>query len=403
MKAAARGLASLVACLALGCVGSVMYWGELGFEERAVLPSSEGEGRRVLNWMISWYPEVMSHVKEHGEPPYVCFEKREEAGAAHTLYHLVYTGEDRLVTWDQEAPRFRMKQGTLRRSDELPLWVVGLLPARERDLVLQARALRQDPALAEVESQETYASGYARRLAVVIGIDAYATFPDLEGGADDARAVADALRERGFDRVVELYDGEATRDGILASLAADSPLAVSSEDLLLIYFAGHGATEVLPDAGQRGYIVPVDGRPGALAQSAISMQTLREVAGRLPAKHVLYALDSCFSGLGLARASAQRIRPQNYYQKMTSLRAIQIVTAGREGETALEQDGRGVFTLFLLQALSGEADVDGDGFVTGSELGAYLPSRVSAFTQGRQTPRYGTLLGSGDVAFGVPR
>ena len=402
MRVRAHLLAALAACSSLGCTALITALGE-SFDdyERILLVSTEPAGKSWLSWTVDLYPEMAAYLKEHGDPEYFFYEDRETPETYSTLYHFIYVEDDRIATWEQFDTVFNRK-GVFREADELPPWTIGLLKARERELLLAERAARAERALAAAEPETSYASGYARRLAIVIGIDAYVDFPDVEGGAGDARAVASALRRRGFDRIVELYDGDATRERILATLAAQSPLDVGAEDLLLIYFAGHGATEVLPEAGMRGYIAPADARRGALAQSAISMQTLREVSGRLPAKHVLYALDSCFSGLGLVRA-APRMRPQNYYQKMTSLRAVQIATAGREGEKALEQDGRGVFTLFLLRALQGEADADRDGFVTGSELGAYLPARVSDFTQGRQTPRYGTLLGSGDVAFDVPR
>ena len=45
------------------------------------------------------------------------------------------------------------------------------------------------------------------------------------------------------------------------------------------------------------------------------------------------------------------------------------------------------------------ADFDGDGFVTASELGTYVKPQVSAASDQRQTPQFGTLQGSGEVVF----
>lgn len=68
---------------------------------------------------------------------------------------------------------------------------------------------------------------------------------------------------------------------------------------------------------------------------------------------------------------------------------------------AVERGGQGLFTLKLLEAMRGEADFDGDGFVTASEIGTYVRPQVSASSAQMQTPQYGTLGGSGEVIFQV--
>ena len=132
------------------------------------------------------------------------------------------------------------------------------------------------------------------------------------------------------------------------------------------------------------------------------MTTLRDLSNRLPAKHVYFAMDSCYSGLGFVRGLTSAPKDDGYIRKVTSWRAVQMITAGQEGEVAIERGGRGVFTSFLLKALDGAADFNGDGFVTASEIGAYVPSQVTAATSNRQTPKYGTLEGNGEVVFVVP-
>jgi len=131
----------------------------------------------------------------------------------------------------------------------------------------------------------------------------------------------------------------------------------------MIYFAGHGQTETLPTGGKRGYLIPVDGDTQDVFSTAISMDTLRDLSNRLPAKHVYFAMDSCYSGLGFMRGLARTPKGQGYIEKMTSLRAVQMITAGAEGEAAIEFGGQGLFTTKFLEALRGESDFDGDGVV----------------------------------------
>lgn len=62
--------------------------------------------------------------------------------------------------------------------------------------------------------------------------------------------------------------------------------------------------------------------------------------------------------------------------------------------------GGGVFTAYLLEALSGKADANGDGYVMIEEAYAYTPRRVEAFTLGKGSPQSPRLFGSGNYALG---
>jgi uncharacterized caspase-like protein len=93
---------------------------------------------------------------------------------------------------------------------------------------------------------------------------------------------------------------------------------------------------------------------------------------------------------------------EGYVEKITALRAVQMITAGGKNEQVAEREGHGIFTLYLLRGLAGEADRDTDGIVTASELGAYLMPQVSRATDNHQTPQYGRLDGEGEVVFTVP-
>jgi uncharacterized caspase-like protein len=244
---------------------------------------------------------------------------------------------------------------------------------------------------------------YSRRVAVVVGINEYTEWPALTGATGDAHRMAAFLRENGFDEVIEVYDEKATRRNLLRALGTDLPRATDENSLALIYFAGHGQTETLPTGGKRGYIVPVDGSVNDVFSTGISMEKLRDLSARTPAKHVYYAFDSCYSGLALTRGiSVRRVDdPGEYLRKMTRAPAVQIITAGSEGEKAVEIGGQGLFTSYLLRALAGEADADGDGAVTASEIGTFVKPSVSRASRNRQTPQFGTIDGGGEVVFEV--
>jgi tetratricopeptide (TPR) repeat protein len=72
----------------------------------------------------------------------------------------------------------------------------------------------------------------------------------------------------------------------------------------------------------------------------------------------------------------------------------QMLTAGGADEQVADNgpNGHSVFTWTLLQGLEGRADLNNDGFITASELAAYIGPAVS--TLGKQTPAFGSLVGS---------
>lgn len=244
---------------------------------------------------------------------------------------------------------------------------------------------------------------YGMSRGLVIGIDRYERWPSLEFAAADARAVKQALLQSGFDEVVLILNEDATQRRILTELYENLPKRSGPNDRVLFYFAGHGQTEVLPDGGRRGYILPVDAGRTDYPSTAVSMDQIRSLSRRIPAKHILYVMDSCYSGLGLNRSAGLSPDIGDYLRKMSSMRAVQIVTAGGKGEQVQERAGHGLFTTFFLQALDGQADLNGDRVVTGTELGAYIRPVVSNASRQAQTPLYGRLEGEGEFLFFVSK
>lgn len=133
-----------------------------------------------------------------------------------------------------------------------------------------------------------------RRRALCVGIDAYPTAP-LAGCINDSRTWASVFRQQGFE-VIDLVDGEATRDAILGQLES---LVRASEpgDVLLFQYAGHGTT--LPDLdgdeldGQDEAFVPYDYQQGAFLLD----DDLGKIWDAIPhGVNVTTFIDCCHSG-----------------------------------------------------------------------------------------------------------
>ncbi|WP_425533123.1 polysaccharide deacetylase family protein [Stenotrophomonas rhizophila] len=254
-------------------------------------------------------------------------------------------------------------------------------------------------------STATVTTGYQKSWAIVIGIDDYSKWPKLEYASHDAQAIADTLTGQfGFpsSQVIVLKNQQATRNNILAAfhdrLADDR---TGRDDRVFVFFAGHGATRRLASGRDLGYIIPVDSNPDEFATDAIAMTDIQNIAESMQAKHVMFVMDACYSGLGLTRGGPSS---SAFLRENARRSARQMLTAGGADQQVADAgpNGHSVFTWVLLQALAGKGDLNGDGLITGTELAAYVAPAVSAVSQ--QTPAFGSLPGSqgGEFVFQVP-
>lgn len=248
-----------------------------------------------------------------------------------------------------------------------------------------------------------FSSDYNNSWAVVIGINDYRKWPKLQYAVQDANAVRDVLIGRmGFnaERVLTLSNGEATRNNILALFHDKLGHGnVKKDDRVFVFFAGHGATKKLSSGRNLGYIIPVDSNPDEIAVDAIPMTDLQDIAESINAKHVLFVMDACYSGLGLTRGT----NTDKFLRDNARRIGRQMLTAGGADQMVADggPNGHSVFTWTLLQALGGKADLNGDGVITGTELAAYIAPAVASVSQ--QTPAFGSLPGSegGEFVFQI--
>ncbi len=236
---------------------------------------------------------------------------------------------------------------------------------------------------------------YRARHLLAIGIDAYEHWPVLAGAVNDAEGVVSTLESRyGFKGTI-LRNGEATRDAIEAAIVDELRQKAEPDDLVVLFFAGHGHTEKLADASNRGYIAPVEASVGRVA-GLIEMPQLVNWIDYIRSRHVLYIFDSCFSGLITARSG-----PERWVRDMLSRKARWAITAGGPDQKVADGGwgGHSVFTGLLLQALEGEAPIQGPGPLSASTLFAYLGRAVPEHAPIPQTPAVGFLTGheGGDI------
>ncbi len=246
------------------------------------------------------------------------------------------------------------------------------------------------------------------RWAVVIGISAYASedIPDLEYARADAQAIYDFLTSPAAgpfekDHVLFLADEQATGAAMREALFVFLQQA-DWDDLVVIYYAGHGTAD--PNRPGNLYLLPYDTDLNAMAATAFPMWDMKTALRRqIAAERVVVFADACHSAgtqEGMLTVDGRNPIAGSFAQLFTPSRRLSM-TAADVNEFSYEDprwEGHGVFTYFLLDALQGAGDADGNGIVTFTEAYDYVYRKVVEATEGRQNPQ---RVGLGDVPLAV--
>jgi hypothetical protein len=252
----------------------------------------------------------------------------------------------------------------------------------------------------DVDKPQRSSSGQPQQWAVVIGISEYLNplIKNLSYADRDGRDFAEFLKTPaggGFepDHMKILLNKDATLQNVKQALYNFLRQTVD-KDLVIIYFAGHGAPE--PANPSNNYLLTYDSDPNSLETTAFPMWDVNTALTRyIPSKRVIVFSDACHSG-GISSDLATRgvsLTETNlinqYLSDLSKSKEGTIVfTASQAGEVSQELDkfGHGVFTYYLLQGMKGEADINNDYTVTIGELMDYVEENVKRQTKGNQHP-----------------
>jgi hypothetical protein len=156
------------------------------------------------------------------------------------------------------------------------------------------------------------------------------------------------------------------------------------DDLLLVYFSGHGKL----DQSGRLHLCMQDTDSTDLLSTAVSSARINEFAGASRARNVVIVLDCCYAGAFRGSDLGDAVAGPGRYV-LTSCRGTQLAN------DATVENGTSFFTQHLVDGLlDAAADQDGDGYVTFSDLYAYVDRRLRE--TGKQIPQR-RVDGDGDV------
>ena len=159
-----------------------------------------------------------------------------------------------------------------------------------------------------------------RRWAIVVGVSEYKAergkLQSLQYADRDATAFRDFLVSKAggsfpSKNVLLLTNKAATTAGLRKALFSFAKSAIK-EDLLVIFFSGHGASD--PDRPKNLYLLTYDTDPSDIAATAFPMDDIKKaLANTIEAHRVVVLADACHSGgvAGDVKTKGVRIGEQN--------------------------------------------------------------------------------------------
>ena len=206
--------------------------------------------------------------------------------------------------------------------------------------------------------------------ALIVGIDYYQYVDRLFGAVNDAHNVKTVL-ERHADGTLNFPQPK-----LLAASGSDSAIPRSQlrdaieelfrddADIALLYFAGHGSID-----STGGYLCASDCKEG---HDGLALNEVMSFANNSPAKNKIIILDSCHSGIAGANTNITPIAEIR--------EGVTILTASTAEQYSKENNGSGVFTTLLVDALNGAA-ADLLGQITPGSVYAYIDQSLGPWAQ----------------------
>ncbi len=259
----------------------------------------------------------------------------------------------------------------------------------ENPVVIEAKDINQNISLKKFTIDRKNADGTeynfseAKNYLLIVGINQYQHWPQLNNAVSDVTMVKDVLSTKyRFDpeNITTLTNEQATRSGILLALRGFIE-KVTPRDNFMIYYSGHGYFDKLLN---EGYWVPIEAENNDLGAYIPNSQILK-IIENINSQHTFLVADACFSGSLFASST------RGYSEHVEKLRSrwglasgrLELVSDGNVGQNSPFAQG---FYEFLNTNTQAKVPV--------SDLIQYVKKKVAETTD--QAPVGNPLKGVGD-------
>jgi hypothetical protein len=236
---------------------------------------------------------------------------------------------------------------------------------------------------------------FEKNFAFLVGVSSYKfldpQLPYVKTDLENLRTFL--MSQAGFDVVYIAADDVATAGLVENYMLNRFSKEIGENDRLFFYYSGHGADI----GGSTGYMQFSKARKGFYeVDQYLAITRTQEWSKIIKAKHVLFFLDSCASGLGFDAKSGASSVDQDLLSTLSGNGSRFVITAGTAREKAFQvevssNNGYSVFTRSFLDALQSNSNGYAEkGFLVLDEVFADAKVRVGRFESAsgqKMTPR----------------
>jgi len=201
----------------------------------------------------------------------------------------------------------------------------------------------------------------AKTYLVCVGIADYpGTENDLRISDNDAKTIAKVFSVAKQATVSILLNEQATQSALLSTMHT-SFMNANSEDIVILYFSGHGT-------------------PGALVchDGLLTYQHIFKMLKGCKASRKVIIADACYAG---------KMRTNNQQTSSYNSQNVMLFLSSRTNEVSRESRYKNsLFTIFLERGLRGGADTNRDRYVTARELYDFVHKGVIEASGNKQHP-----------------
>jgi WD40 repeat protein len=287
-------------------------------------------------------------------------------------------GQDREVKlWD--ATKILASRSSLKRSSSLNS------NNTQNTTIVTPKKVEED--LGDLEISTDNINYYA----LIISVQNYADkdIKDLAEPEKNATQLKKTLKDvYGFEEEATVYLKDPTRNDIINALDKLSQ-TVTSNDNLLIFYAGHGYWDTKLE---QGYWLPADAQKDSRV-NWFPNSTLGDYIRGIKSKHTLLITDACFSGSIFQTTRNAFENAPAHIQTLYNLTSRKAMTSGNLQEVP----DKSIFTEYLIKGL----EQNTKKYLTAHDLFNSLYTPVMSNTN--NTPQYGVIQNSkhegGDFVF----
>jgi len=365
-------------------------FGESHYEPAVLALASEGQSVEPVTTATEQAPKLS--VSFH-TPPIVVIAKPEENASSDSEAYELFVEAGNLGGGIQEIRLFHNDRlvakevpGDADKETYSHTFEVKLTPGvnKFRTIAMSRDMIESKPA--KIQVAYTGAERKSTLHVVTIGINAYRNPAlALNYGVPDALGIEQffASQPKTLFKNIKTYkvlDKQATKPGIQKALA--NLKGISSDDVLVVYLAGHGDS-----IGDTWYFIPYDvvypEREDHVREKGITSQELEAWVNEVPAQKVVMLMDACKSGAALTRTRG--FEERKALSRLSRSAGVHIIAAAAKDQFAVEfeQLGHGAFTYTLLDAMKGAADQGkrSDGLVSIREINRYIEDELPELSE----------------------